>query len=511
MKNNRLMHFVLSSFLSLKNKLQVDRGTVSMKMVTGFVMMAFILANNQRMFAQPNENLEAYIKIAADNNPQLQAAFQQYEASLQRVNQAGTLENPELNLGMFLRPMELLMGNQSGEVSVMQMFPWFGMLKIQKEEASYMAEAKYALFRERRNNLLYEVKETYYALILLKNEQDILEKNLEILASMERILLVKYQGGNQEQATSGARNSTPVERKSKSSSAADPMSMGGNSTGSQTTSTQTTSAMSSMSGGKSGTGLTEIYRVQVQIRTLKTRLEQVAEDKVPLMAKFNALLNRAPDSPVNLDGLPAPLWQSEDFGWALDSALKYNPMIQMYEAEQLAFQKQGEMASIEGKPMFGLGLNYMLFSARPEQGAIGAMNGMDYMPAGMGNNMIMPMVNLTLPIYRKKYKSMQAEARFYEQATISTKREVENQLTIQLASIKRDVAAADRSLDLINYQKEMTQKMLDLALTAYTTEAAAYEDLLLIRQELLQYQLSEVEALVSKYLAYAALEKMIGY
>ena len=66
--------------------------------------------------------LEKYIEEAIENNPALQASFKSYEASLQKSNQV-SLENPQLNIGVFTRPMELLMGNQRAEASVMQMFP----------------------------------------------------------------------------------------------------------------------------------------------------------------------------------------------------------------------------------------------------------------------------------------------------------------------------------------------------------------------------------------------------
>ena len=49
----------------------------------------------------------------------------------------------------------------------------------------------------------------------------------------------------------------------------------------------------------------------------------------------------------------------------------------------------------------GLGLNYSLINKN--EMSTSAMNGKD---------MIMPMVTVTLPIYRKKYNAMQTEADF---------------------------------------------------------------------------------------------------
>ena len=50
----------------------------------------------------------------------------EYQAALQKVPQVGGLPDPELNLGVFLSPMELVEGKQVADIRLMQMFPWFG-------------------------------------------------------------------------------------------------------------------------------------------------------------------------------------------------------------------------------------------------------------------------------------------------------------------------------------------------------------------------------------------------
>ena len=62
---------------------------------------------------------------------------------MQKVPQVGSLPDPELSLGVFLSPMELVSGNQVADIRLMQMFPWFGVLKNAKDEMSLMANAKY--------------------------------------------------------------------------------------------------------------------------------------------------------------------------------------------------------------------------------------------------------------------------------------------------------------------------------------------------------------------------------
>ena len=65
------------------------------------------------------------------------------------------------------------MGNQTADFRLMQMFPWFGMLPTQKEEAYLMGQAEYQLFLEEKNRLFFEVKSTWNKLLLLQGEQQL--------------------------------------------------------------------------------------------------------------------------------------------------------------------------------------------------------------------------------------------------------------------------------------------------------------------------------------------------
>lgn len=52
-----------------------------------------------------------------------------YKASLQKIPQAGAYQDPNLEMGFFLEPMDIIGGKQVAEFKLMQMFPWFGTKK----------------------------------------------------------------------------------------------------------------------------------------------------------------------------------------------------------------------------------------------------------------------------------------------------------------------------------------------------------------------------------------------
>ncbi|MBW3467069.1 TolC family protein [Arthrospiribacter ruber] len=501
--------YCLSEYLKSKEQLRALVQYQSISNIHKYLFLVFIWLLNIGL-AQ-GQTLNQYLEEAAENNPGLQASFKGYQASLEKTNQV-SLESPQLNIGVFTRPMELLMGNQRAEASVMQMFPWFGMLRTQKDEATLMAEAKYEEFRQQRNVLLYQVKETYFQLQQLQNTIDITASNLEILRSLEQLAIIRYQGGSTSEAVSSV--SSAVRRPTRGSqqgSGDDGMGMGGG--GSSATSSGQSSGAASMnsmgSGGGSGK-LTDVLRLQVQIKALESDLEQLEVDKRPLTVRFNQLLGRDKNEVVAIES------QSESQkakGWEvemLEQILETNPMLLMLEKEGLAYQKQGEMAKLEGKPMFGLGLNYMVFSPRPEMGVPGGMGGMDYMPAGMGNNMIMPMATVSLPIYRKKYKAMEAESKLYWEANERQKEDLQRNLETEFETILVSIKDADRKIRLLQDQIELTEQTLELSVTSYATEGSSFEEILSIQRELLDFRLSLLNTKIEREIQLARLETLVG-
>ncbi len=415
------------------------------------------------------QTLEDHLQTAAENNPEVQAYLYDYMAALEKVPQVGTLPDPELSLGLFLRPMERFMGNQNADLLLMQMFPWFGTLRTQKDEASKMALASYEAFRTVRNQLFFEVRVTWYELYRLNEETRITKEHLKILEKYERLALVRYQ--------SGSRNSggTPS-----------PSNPGMNASGAGMRSTSR--------------GMSDVLRIKLEMNELENNLALLADTQEALIAEFNQLLNRDPEEAVIIpEQLPdASLGMGREE--LLDSIKTYNPRLKMLDAEGAAYSAQEKMAELEGRPMMGAGVNYMAFSPRPENG----------MNMG-GNNMVMPMVKITLPIYRKKFKAQKKAAEINQEATLKRKENTSNQLSIQWRNALRDWDDADRRLGLYQKQTDLAQQTLDLLMTTYANDGNAFEDLLSVQQQLLEYELKLIMAIVDKHKSVANLENLTGF
>ncbi len=170
-------------------------------LITLIAMGSWIVSSSQ----QYPDSLLRYLEIAAKNNPTVLQRFSEYEASLQKIPQVGSLPDPELSAGVFLSPMELVNGNQVADIRLMQMFPWFGVLRYGKDEMSLMAKAKFELFRDAKLQVFYDVQRTWYDLYKVRKAISISEKNIDILKLIERLALVRFKTASPESTGSSAQ------------------------------------------------------------------------------------------------------------------------------------------------------------------------------------------------------------------------------------------------------------------------------------------------------------------
>lgn len=457
-------------------------------------LLVFLWAGTQALHAQ---TLEDYLLQAAENNPGLKAAYARYQATAEQGNQA-SLPDPELQVGAFIKPIERFMGNQTADFRLMQMFPWFGMLSTQKEEAYHMGQADYQLFLEEKNRLFFEVKSTWNSLLLLQGEQQLAQENLEYLIKYETLALMQYQAGNSIALPSSSFRQANANNSPANSSQMSGMG-GATSTSAQGGSTPP-SAMTALPMAGTNTGLTAIIQIRLQIKELESTLEQLAANKEVLRYQFQQLLNR----PMEANLVLPTVWEKAELTLAkqdyLDKIKESNPMLGMYASEQMAFSQQAKMAKLEGKPMLGAGVNYMTFTPRIENG----------MRMGSGKDMVMPMVTMSLPIYRKKIGSKIKQADYLKNGAAMQQEETANQLTLQWASAFRGWEESERLLSLYETQVALVEQQLSVMETTYSSGALSLSEVIQTQQLLLDYRRKKLNALYQQHQSLAQLDALLS-
>lgn len=464
----------------------------------------------------PGDSLIKYMRIAGENNPLVLQRLNEYRASLEKVSQVGALPDPELTTGIFLKPMELMSGNQIAEVSLMQMFPWFGVLKNSKDEMSLMALAKYESFKDAKSELYFNVQRTWYQAYIIKEEIAIAEKNIALLRTIERLALTRFKlapgartsttspGTSMQQGASGSTIASPGGMSSMGSSQSN---SGAQSQGSflQGNSSQGSSLQggsmqgSSMPASSTGGSLSDLYRIQMEIADLENNIALLKTSQNTVRAQFNALVNRSLDMPVYLpDTLYADTLDvaMEVIG---DSMLRNNPMLAMIEYEQQSLEARNLMNTRMGYPMIGLGLNYSVINE--SMMSTSEMN---------GNDMVMPMVKITLPIYRKKYRALQQEAVILQLASNNNYQATANTLQAEIYSAIQSYLDAQRLMELYKNQHTLAQKSLDLMIRDFSSSGAALTDILRVRQQTLDYEFKQVEALANYNTSIAYIKRLMS-
>lgn len=447
------------------------------------------------------DSLSVYLEIAAKNNPGLQSKYLEYSAALEKVPQAGALPDPTAQLGFFLKPMELLGGNQLSNIQAMQMFPWFGVLKAAKDEASQMAIMKFEEARDARNMLFSQVKSSWYRVYQKKGEIKILKENLDLLRTLEKIALSKYANAK---STGSSGNSSSGSMSSPSPASMNSGGMGGMQNGVPNQVAPTSSAMSGGMGGGSasmgskGSGMVDVLRVQMEIAELINRVAATEDLLSTEVARFNNLLNRPSEMPVFVSDSLNPVTLPVELN-ALADSLKNNPMLRMNLAAKAAGQAQQVMANKMGKPMVGVGANYMLIEKRA--GNPSMMNGKD---------MIMPMVSVTIPFFSKKYKAMEREAGFRIEASDKAYENTRNDLEVSFLERVQQFKDANRRLALYQNQASLARTSVQLLITDFSASNSDFEQVLRMQEQLLDYGLKELNALTDGNTAEAQLEYLAG-
>ena len=469
-------------------------------LITFIVLISSIVASSQ----QYPDSLLRYLEIAARNNPTILQKFSEYQAALKKIPQAGSLSDPELSIGVFLSPMELVNGNQMADIRLMQMFPWFGVLKNAKDEMSLMAKAKFELFRDSKLQVFYDVQRNWYELYKIQKDISISEKNIEILKIIERLAMVKFKsaasGGSGTNSSSSVLPSGSVQSNSAGSSGMQTMGSVQGSSGSTLSNQVSTSMQTGPMGSPSGnSGLADIYRIQIETGDLENNISLLKNQRNSIMALFNTYLNRTVTTPVFIYENISVDTLNLSLSAVSDSMLINNPMLGMLDFEKQSLEARKKMVTRMGYPMVGLGLNYSLISKTQFPMGLPSMNGKD---------MIMPMLVVTLPIYRKKYNSMIDESELLKTATSQNYENTANSLRAEYYQAVQLFQDSKRRIKLYDNQYQLASKSYDLMLKSFSASSSELTDVLRIRQQTLDYELKQVQAAADFNTAIAWLKRL---
>ena len=271
-----------------------------MKHKVSIIKSVFTLCSLLFVLTVQSQDLQSLIDEALTNNPQIQKFDFQYQIASEKVNEANSLPNTEFNVGYMAIAPEMDMPMERFRVSVMQMLPWFGTISARENYASSMADAQYIEVTIAKRKLALSISQLYYQLYEIRTRQVVLDKNIELLQSFERLALNAVRIGK----------ATAV----------------------------------------------DVLRLQMRQTELKQEKEILFQQNDGIQAAINSLMNREYDKVVNVVSTMSIPEDDSFYGY---EALSLNPELLKYDKLYESVEQSELLNQKESSPMLGFGLEYI--------------------------------------------------------------------------------------------------------------------------------------------------------
>jgi outer membrane protein TolC len=243
-----------------------------------------------------NSSLADYLTFALLNQPNVEAAYFDWAASIERITTARSLPDPQLTFQMDIQNVVT-----SIMPGLMASFPWLGKLRAGAGVASAESQARYFAFQSAVLKSAFDVKKAYYQLFFLEEKIRVNRENLNLLAGLEKL----------------ARSQNEV--------------------------------------GK--VTLQDVLRAQIEQARLNTGITNLEDSRNSFLAQFKAALglnahDQTPPIPRHFESTPLDLTSDELF----ETAMAKNTRLKALEAEVRAAEVSIQLARKARRPDFSLGL-----------------------------------------------------------------------------------------------------------------------------------------------------------
>ncbi len=242
----------------------------------------------------------------------------------------------------------------------------------------------------------------------------------------------------------------------------------------------------------SGSGqMADVVRIDIQKDGALIAIEVLQNQLKPLHVDFNLMLNRNIEAPIQI----ADTLVFSPLSTEITPDLQEHPAVQQFESQKRAYEAQQELAKKEGMPMLGLGLDYTVMSKTPM--GMSEMN---------GQNAIMPMLSVSLPIFRKKYKAMRKEAELMTTALEFQGQQQENDLLSEYAMTQFELKKSGMLIDLYTRQIESSDQARSLLVSSYGSATGNFDEVLRMNQDVIMLKTQRLNAIKNGVTAQAKMD-----
>ncbi|WP_425657647.1 TolC family protein [Tenacibaculum ascidiaceicola] len=262
-------------------------------------------------FTMQGQNLQEYIETAIENNPEVQQFDIKYKRISEKKEEVNTLPNTEFGVGYFVSTPETRTGPQRFKLSVKQMIPFFGTITARENYVSSLADAAYQDIVVVKRKLVTSVAQSYYKLYEVKAKQKVLDENIALLKTYEKLALTSVEVGK--------------------ASAVD------------------------------------VLRLQIRQNELAQQKEVLREVFLGMQKGFNKLLNQDINTQISVvDSLQIPTKVDK----IQPSILKLHPELVKFDKLYASVEKSEFLNQKEKQPIIGFGLDYVNVEKRTDMNVV---------------------------------------------------------------------------------------------------------------------------------------------
>lgn len=246
--------------------------------------------------------------------------------------------------------------------------------------------------------------------------------------------------------------------------------------------------------------LANVLRVQTKLQALKQQILMINNQKLVFESNINELTKQPLDAPILLmDNLALPIldYNIESFRNNIESN---HPLI-----TQVNYQIEQSNNSIVvnqnmNKPTIGIGLDYSLVGQRT-----------DANPINNGRDILVPKVMLSIPIYRKSYHAKIEEEKYIQQSLEVQKENMTDKMIRLLINYKADYDNGLLEKNLYKNQSKTMEMAYDVLLSEYSSSGKGFEELLMVQNQLLEFDLGIYQAELKANIAQANIDRITNF
>lgn len=241
--------------------------------------------------------------------------------------------------------------------------------------------------------------------------------------------------------------------------------------------------------------MSDQLRLEAEEQNLEEQIASLEAKLALQRQQFNIVMHRDANAPLVVPDTIA-LREMPSISW--NDIEAQDPLLQKSVADGKAFEAQERLATNMGKPTFSVGLQYML-NGKVMNPKMDNMNGMD---------MVMPMVTVSVPIYRRKIYMSKEAAKLNKISTDYAYQNRQDALKSEYLSIGQRAEDVKRKVELYDKEVKILDRTLSLMNTEYATGSTSLTDILETNRQYIDYALKKAEAYADYNTLVAEYEKM---